>query len=106
MFKTVIVAILIASLLPTVATSHEIAAGALTIIHPFVRATPPNARVGGGYLRIRNDGDVDDRLIAIEAPGAAKQVTMHRTVVSDGIASMVPMEGGLVVPAPRGGNPR
>lgn len=98
MLRTLLITTLL-SLAVWPATAHEIAAGNLTIIHPFVKATPPNGPVGGGYLRIRNDGDTDDRLVAIESPGVAKQVTMHRTVVTDGIASMAPLDEGLVVPA-------
>jgi periplasmic copper chaperone A len=78
--------------------AHEIKSGDLTIVHPFVRATAPRAQVGGGYMRIVNTGDEEDRLIAIEAPSACERVTLHSTVVTDGIAKMVRLEG-LVVPA-------
>ncbi len=80
------------------AVAHEIKVGNLTVVHPFVRATPPSARVAGGYLKIRNDGDEDDRLLMIEAPTAAGRVTLHTTVVTDGTASME-LLAGLLIPA-------
>ena len=38
--------------LTTPAGAHDFSAGDLRIGHPWSRATPPGAKVGGGYLKI------------------------------------------------------
>ena len=76
------------------AMAHEIASGSITVIHPFVRATPPGATTGGGYMAIKNSGSEDDRLIAVEpASDVAKRVTLHQTVLEGGVSKMLPLEG-------------
>ncbi len=85
-------------LLPGNVFAHGFAVGTIEIVHPFFRATPPSAKTGAGYLIVRNTGPEPDRLLAIETE-AAERVTFHRTVVEDGLAKMLPIEGGLEVPA-------
>ena len=48
----------------------------VTIEKPWVRATAPGARVGGGYLVIRNPGAAADRLVGASSP-AAGRVELH-----------------------------
>ncbi len=48
----------------------------VTIEKPWVRATAPGARVGGGYLMIRNAGAAADRLVGASSPAAAR-VELH-----------------------------
>lgn len=79
------------------ASAHGFNAGTIEIVHPFVRATPPGAKTGAGYLILRNTGTDPDRLIGIET-GIAERVTFHRTVVEGGMAKMLPIEGGLEIP--------
>jgi periplasmic copper chaperone A len=50
--------------------------GQVTIDQPWVRATAPGARVGGGYLVIRNAGAAADRLVGASSPAAAR-VELH-----------------------------
>jgi copper(I)-binding protein len=77
---------------------HDVKLGQLTIIHTWTRATPGGARVGGGYMRIRNDGTVADRLIGgtMEAAG---RVEIHEMAVVDGIMRMRELANGLEIPA-------
>jgi copper(I)-binding protein len=82
---------------PAVAAAHGFTAGSIEVVHPFFRATAPGAPTGAGYVILRNTSSEPDRLIGIETEAAAK-VTFHRTVIEDGIAKMVPIEGGLVIP--------
>ncbi|MEQ9637775.1 MAG: copper chaperone PCu(A)C [Devosia marina] len=49
-------------------------------------------------LILQNNGATDDRLMSIESPSVAK-VELHRSVVTNDIANMQPMEDGLVIPA-------
>ena len=76
---------------------HDVKLGQLTIIHTWTRATPGGARVGGGYMRIRNDGTVADRLIGgtMEAAG---RVEIHEMAVVDGIMRMRKLGNGLEIP--------
>lgn len=78
------------------APAHDYKAGALRIGHPWSRATPAGAKVGGGYLSIENTGATPDRLIAISAPVAGR-AEMHEMSVSDGVMSMRPLERGVTI---------
>ena len=85
-------------LLPTAVLAHEFKAGSLLIDHPKVIETPPGAKVAAGYLTVVNEGEADDRLVAIESTAIAR-IEMHSSQIVDGIASMKPMENGLALPA-------
>lgn len=64
-----------------------------------MKETTPKAKVGGGYMILRNKGDADDRLVAIESPDATS-VMIDRTVVgADGVARMEHLPEGVIVPA-------
>jgi len=80
------------------ARAQEIAAGDLTLVRPWTRATPGAARVGGGYLTIRNRGAAPDRLIGgtFEAAG---RVEIHEMAVVDGVMRMRTLARGLEIPA-------
>ena len=54
------------------ATAHA----QVTIEKPWVRATAPGARVGGGYVTLRNAGAAADRLVGASSP-AAGHVELH-----------------------------
>jgi copper(I)-binding protein len=47
---------------------------------------------------LTNTGSEPDRLLAIETDAAVK-VEFHQTVVTDGVATMRPILGGLEIPA-------
>ena len=79
------------------ASAHGFSVGDIEIVHPFFRETPPGAKTGAGYVILRNKGSEPDKLIGIETEAAAK-VTFHRTVTEDGMAKMLPIEGGLEIP--------
>jgi copper(I)-binding protein len=57
----------------------------LRINHPYARATPAGARVGGVYFTIDNGGNESDRLVRVETPvaGAAEihSMTMDGNVM-------------------------
>lgn len=93
-----VVAIVLACLVPGAAIAHGFKASDIEIVHPFFRATPPTAQTGAGYVILKNNGTESDRLIGIETEAAAR-VTFHQTVTENGMAKMVPIEGGLEIPA-------
>lgn len=72
--------------------------GNITISSNWIRATPPAARVGGGFFVVTNSGDTDDTLIGVEFSGAKKS-EIHQMKVNDGIMTMRPLAEGIVVPA-------
>jgi copper(I)-binding protein len=80
------------------AAAQEFRAGAIAIGHPWTRPTPGTATPGVGYMTLENHGPEEDRLVAAASPSAVT-VTMHRTEVTDGIARMLPQEGGIAIPA-------
>lgn len=80
------------------AAAHSFSSGDITITHPYLRSTPPAATNGAGYMVLTNEGAEADTLLAIETP-AAEEVQFHRTVITEGIASMQPLEGGFEIPA-------
>ena len=78
------------------AAAHEFKAGALTIDHPSSRPTPPGAKVGVGYVTIRNDGTEPDRLVGGSATVAGR-FEVHASTVEDGVARMRRVEDGVVL---------
>ena len=65
-----------------IAGAHDYKLSTLSIKHPFARATPPGAEIGGAYMRIDNKGSADDKLVHASSP-AADAVQIH-TMAMDG----------------------
>ncbi|MEO6929143.1 MAG: copper chaperone PCu(A)C [Casimicrobiaceae bacterium] len=84
-----------ASALP--AAAHDYTLASLAIDHPFARATPPGADVGGAYLTIDNSGPGDDRLVGASSP-AAGSVQIH-TMAMDGNLMRMREVAALDIPA-------
>lgn len=78
------------------AAAQEFKAGDLAIDHPSSRPTPPGAKVGVGYVTIRNDGTEADRLIGGSADVAGR-VEIHASTVEDGVARMRRVDDGIVL---------
>jgi len=96
-----------ASLFPKVASSHDVTAGALTIQHPWARATAASAKAGALYLTVRNSGAEADRLTGVSTD-AAERCELHRSELSGDVMTMrmvaevdVP-PGGSATFAPQG----
>lgn len=70
-----------------VALAHSQEKGDIEVRHPWSRATPPGAKVGVGYLEIRNKGSQPERLLSATTP-AAKHVEMHVTEHAGEVAKM------------------
>ena len=80
------------------AVAHDFKSGPIEVVHPWARATPPAAKVGGGYAEIRNSGAEADRLVSATAEIAGR-VEIHEMAVKDGVMTMRPVDGGVAVPA-------
>ncbi|MBR1220110.1 DUF1775 domain-containing protein [Bradyrhizobium sp. U87765 SZCCT0131] len=71
-------------------------AGDLTITAPWTRATPGGAKIGGGYLKITNNGKSVDRFVGGSAPFAGR-VEIHEMSMTDGVMKMRPLPNGLEI---------
>jgi len=70
----------------------------IVIEQPYARSSSPAARVGAAFMVIQNTGDEDDRLVAA-ATDAATRVELHTHVMNDGVAKMMEVPEGFVIPA-------
>lgn len=86
----------VTSMLAAPVHAEEVKAGDLVITQAWSRATPGGAKVGGGYLTIENKGSTPDRLIGGSAEIASK-VQVHEMSMNNGVMTMRPVEGGLVI---------
>ena len=89
----------LAALLLTAASvwAGDYTLGDLEIQHPVARATPPGAKVAGGYMMIVNHGGEADHLVGGSADFAGK-VEIHEMKMDNGTMIMRPVKGGLEVP--------
>jgi copper(I)-binding protein len=85
-------------MLSSSAMADDASIGPLTIEEPVVRAMVPGAKVGGGYLTIRNGGAEPDKLVSATAE-RARSVQMHEMSTNNGIMVMREVKGGIDVPA-------
>ena len=58
----------------------------------------PMGAVSAAYMVIENTADQTDRLVSISAD-VAGDAQLHQTVITNDIAQMVPVTGGLTIPA-------
>jgi periplasmic copper chaperone A len=70
--------------------------GDLSITAPWARATPGGAKVGGGFLKITNNGKEADSLTGGSAAFAGR-VEVHEMAVSDGVMRMRELAKGLEI---------
>jgi periplasmic copper chaperone A len=78
------------------AAAQEFKAGDLSVDRPWSRATPAGAKVAAGYMVINNKGASPDRLVGISS-SLAGRVEVHEMAMKDGVMTMRPVSGGLIV---------
>lgn len=71
-------------------------AGDLMIAAPWTRATPPAAKVAGGYLTITNNGKTSDKLIGGSFAGGGR-IEVHEMSMTDGVMKMRMLGDGLEI---------
>lgn len=54
--------------------------------------------MGVGYMTLTNTGDREITFTAAETPRAAS-VSIHQSIMNDGVMSMQPLKNGLAIPA-------
>lgn len=84
--------------LTTPALAHEYKIGQIVVDHPVAFETPKTARVGAGYMVIRNAGEAD-RLLEVRAD--FPKVQLHESVEDD--KGVMSMEHLMSVEVPAGG---
>jgi periplasmic copper chaperone A len=80
------------------AIAHEYKLGDLTIVHPFARATPAGAKVGGAYFTIENRGTAPERLVSVTSE-ASPVSELHEMAMANGVMTMRPRADGIAIPA-------
>ena len=58
------------------ASAHEFKAGTLAIGHPYARATAAGQPIGGGFLKLANQGTAADKLLSASTP-VSGSVELH-----------------------------
>lgn len=96
MTKSLFAALIGVTLIAAPAFAHDYKVGDLQIDHPWARATPGGATVGGGFMKIKNAGSAADRLVAGSAEVAGR-VEIHEMAVIDGIMKMRALDKGLEI---------
>jgi len=72
--------------------------GSLVIEDGFTRATAEGAKVGAGYLTIRNTGSAADTLVSVETSVAGRG-EIHDMTMTDGVMRMRRLADGIEIPA-------
>jgi copper(I)-binding protein len=93
--KSILLAAMVA-LTATAAFATDYKVGSLEIKHPWARATPKGAPVGGGYMTITNKGTAPDRLVSFSSP-AAGMPQIHEMKMENGVMKMRPLAKGLEI---------
>ena len=82
----------------TIALADDIKFKQLEIDDAWIKETPPNHPMTGGYFKIENDGNTADVLISVSANFAMKS-EIHEMKMEGDVMKMRPLENGLVIPA-------
>ena len=75
------------------------AAGSPAITVSDARIPQPAGPNGAAYMTLTNEGDGDDRLVAVDT-AAADSAELHESALDGGVMSMRPVDG---IPVPAGG---
>jgi copper(I)-binding protein len=89
-------AVLANSLTMSGAAAHEYTLGSLKIGHPWARATPKGASIGGGYLKITNSGTAPDRFVG-GSSDVSKSLEVHEMSMDNGVMKMRAMDKGVEI---------
>ena len=82
------------ALAASTAFANEYKVGPLTIAGTWARATPKGVTVGGGYMKITNNGTTPDRLLNGSAD-VSDDFELHEMRMTDDVMRMRPIKGGL-----------
>jgi periplasmic copper chaperone A len=74
------------------AAAHEYSSHGVTVAHPWARATPGGATVGGAFFEMKAARGHSDRLIGAHS-ALARSAEVHKDSVEGGIAKMRRLDG-------------
>jgi len=78
------------------AAAHDYTVGPMKIDHPWARATPKGASVGGGYMNITNTGSAADRLVS-GSTDISSRFEIHEMSMDGGVMKMRALPTGLEI---------
>jgi periplasmic copper chaperone A len=81
---------------PASSDMTQIKLGSLLIEAPWARASPPNAKIGGGFVTITNKGNEPDRLTGGTA-AFADRVEIHQSQMEGSVMRMRPLADGVEI---------
>lgn len=84
------------ALVASTAVAHDYKIGALQIAHPWARATPKGAAVGGGYFKITNTGSTPDRLVSGTSEISGR-FEVHEMSMDNGVMKMRQLKDGIEI---------
>lgn len=84
------------ALLFLLSLNNVLAKSTMQFSNAWIRATPPNAQVAGGFVEIDNQGS-DDRLISISSSLSSK-VEIHEMKMDGDVMQMRQLKDGLQIP--------
>lgn len=73
------------------ASAHEFKLGAITIGHPYARATAAGQPTGGGFMKLVNGGG-NDKLLSVSAE-VSKSVEIHEMKMEGDVMKMRQVDG-------------
>lgn len=79
--------------------SAALAEETIQIEDPYARSSGSHAKAGAAFMMIVNSADTDDRLIGVESDAAVRIELHTHEVDANGVAKMLHVEGGFVIPA-------
>lgn len=84
------------ALFSILALGNASAKSALQFSNAWIRATPPNAQVAGGFVEINNQG-ADDRLLSVSS-SVSNKVEIHEMSMQGDVMQMRQLKDGLLIP--------
>ncbi len=94
-FTSKMLATVAAATLTTAAWAQD----SITVEDAYARSSGKSAKAGAAFMMIQNAGEADDRLIAAESDVAARVELHTHQVDANGVAKMIHVEEGFVIPA-------
>ncbi len=76
---------------------YSFASNAITLENAWISEAPPMSKVMAAYMKIQNPGDRPVEIDKVSSPDFSS-IEMHRTVIKDGVASML-REKNIHIPA-------
>jgi len=89
---------MILGLFSAAALAETYTEGAISVIDPWSRETPPGVSKGVAYMKIANNGDSEVTLTDAETTKAGG-VSLHQSKMKGDLVTMEYVEGGLKIPA-------